>query len=736
MNRSAVLSLLAITVFLLIVPLTPPKPGLPATLKADESAYYLMALSLAHDLDLRVETWDVDRLFAEFPYLPVRNLVVMSDDGWNTVYFGKPLLYPLFAAPFALIFGANGLVFFNMALLLGMVWLGAIYLRRFNSDSLAVLFSCGFFFLSAGFAYVFWIQTEIFSMAAVTGSCFLAVSAGTGRARWPWQVALSGALLAMAVYNKPPILLLCVPLIWWVGRRHWREAVTWTLGLLIALGLSGGLSLALTGKPSAYLGSQQRTGVTVCEPGVMPIEPIAAGTRGRVEVTSAAASATGNTFSWLYRIPRIDASVLESVRYFLWGRHTGFLLYLPFAALAILLLALEGPRDSRRWLLLAALTGIAGYFVVFMPVNWQGGGGFIGNRYFINVYPAFLFLVRRVQRQSLVVPFYGLAGLFLGPLVLSPYATLGPEPTLQAHVRNAPFRFFPLELSLRHLPGYHKERAGSLRYISRRDQALARGPGAVWARGADRVELWIESAQPLGPLVFQIENFAATNEVEVAFGRDRVQLEFEDGPQSRRVTLDPGKPRQVRTIAGGKLLVYRVVIQSSSGAVRHWTRIYPPNRCSYFAYESSREESFYVGAGLTLLGDAGSLDRDVFALEWGEIEVPSTVTVGEVFRIRTRVRNTSAHDWDIRFSAGVGLAYHWLDAEGNVVVKEGRRTRPRKPVAPGELLQLSQTIEAPAAAGDYILELDPVFEHVAWFAERTGGDTYRRPVRVVAAAGP
>jgi len=256
----------------------------------------------------------------------------------------------------------------------------------------------------------------------------------------------------------------------------------------------------------------------------------------------------------------------------------------------------------------------------------------------------------------------------------------------------------------------------------------------MWTRGGDRVEVWIESAEPLGPLVFEIENHAAANEIDLAFGRDRVELDFADGPQRRRVTLDPGGPRQVRTLAGGKLYVYRMVIESSGGAIRHWTRLYPPNRCSYFAYESSREESFYVGAGVTLLGDAAALEADVFALEWGEIEVSARVTVGDVFRIRTRVRNASANVWDTRFSAGVGLAYHWLDTDGNTVVKDGRRTRPSKAVAPGELVEMSQIIEAPAEAGEYILELDLVFDHVAWFAERTGGKTYRSPV-VVAADG-
>ena len=38
---------------------------------------------------------------------------------------------------------------------------------------------------------------------------------------------------------------------------------------------------------------------------------------------------------------------------------------------------------------------------------------------------------------------------------------------------------------------------------------------------------------------------------------------------------------------------------------------------------------------------------------------------------------------------------------------------------------------APDIAGSYVLELDPVFEHVAWFSERNGGKVHRAAVRVV-----
>ena len=65
------------------------------------------------------------------------------------------------------------MVLFNMALFLGMVWLGTSYLRRKNGDGLSAVFSCAFFFLSVGFVYIFWLHTEVFNMAGVTLACYL-----------------------------------------------------------------------------------------------------------------------------------------------------------------------------------------------------------------------------------------------------------------------------------------------------------------------------------------------------------------------------------------------------------------------------------------------------------------------------------------------------------------------------------------------------------------------------------
>ncbi len=216
MSRSVSLTFGALALFLVLFPLTLVKPGLPLTLKSDEPAYYLMALSLVHDHDLRCDDRDAQRLAMEFPYNSARNLILASDDGWKSAYFGKPYLVSLVVAPGVALFGADGFIATNMALLLLSVWLGALYLRQFNSDAMALFFSAGYFLLSNAFAYVFWLHAEVLCIAAVTACLYFAFTGASeaplrGRLGGLWRrvwnpatrPALSGAVLMVAAYNKP-----------------------------------------------------------------------------------------------------------------------------------------------------------------------------------------------------------------------------------------------------------------------------------------------------------------------------------------------------------------------------------------------------------------------------------------------------------------------------------------------------------------------------------------------------
>ncbi len=796
MTRRARLGLLSASLFLLALPLTVGKPGLPPTLKSDEPAYFLMAESIAHDGDLSVDTGDLERLFDEFPYRPVSNLILMTDDGWRSVYFGKPYLYSLFAAPFARVAGADGMLLFNMLLLVAMIWMGAAYLARFNTDGTAAVFAAGFFIASAGFSYVFWLHPEVFNMAAVAACLFLGLGPALdrqdapgeptapedGRARsrrrraWPATAAvLSGAALSLAVYNKPVIAALALaPLAALAVRRRWRLIALWIAGAAVSLGLATGLAVALTGHATPYLGVE-RQGVVVCSPDVLPINRTTAATAGEKGTEE---RPTGGAWSWIFRIPDVHLGRLgENVLYFLAGRHTGLFLYFPFSLLALILFLVHRRRppgeQAWRWGLLGGLGLVALFFLVFIPANWQGGGGFIGNRYYVNVYPAFLFLVTRIRPRWTVPATFTVAGVFLGTIVLTPFGADVPEPTLQSHVRNPPFRLFPRELTLREVPGYVSVPIGSLQVVARKDVVLPQA-GRLWIAAGQPVEIEILAPKPVdGPFQLLVRSDAPRNRIRLQMGDADETVELGaatvQGPEAR-VSLDPGGPSRFthRGEPPEPIPVYTLTVTAEHGRSRLWTRHFPPPSCpgSGFAFYDTLEDNFPVGAELVLLGTGDAMDRDVFGVAWNKVTLRDRVLAGQTFYARVGLTNTSGQPWTPGAAAEVHLSYHWYRAAGgaeagpgtastagptseagsgddgvpaqasapeagDLVEFDGLRTHLPLPVAAGESVEVLQEIRAPVEPGRYELVLDPVFEQVSWFSRR-GVEPYRTAVAVVA----
>jgi hypothetical protein len=508
---------------------------------------------------------------------------------------------------------------------------------------------------------------------------------------------------------------------------------------------AAGLAVALTGHPSPYLGVQ-RQGITLCEPGKVPIGPAvapappspSAGAPAPAAQASAPAtvpnSTTGNSWTWLLRKPDVTLyELVESIVYFLVGRHTGLLIYTPFAGLAVLffLLAGRGRRTSERWLLLGVLSAVALFFLVSINWNWQGGGGFVGNRYYINLIPGFLFLITEIRPRWLILLGHAVAGLFLGPLLFTPFGAAVPEPTLQAHVRGAPFRFLPLELSLKNVPGYERVPLGDFRMVGRKDVFLPLGD-QMWVGGAARVELYLIGEHPMEKAVFQVGNLAPANRIELDLDGQRKLLDFGwEGPDSRRVSFEGVKPFRVRRQTFATYWVYRLIVTTRTGSVQHWTREYPPNSCPYYVQDDRTSENFFVGATLAYLGTGANLDADLYQVEWGKAEAPAQVKAGEKFTVLTRLINRSRYPWTADGSARVNLAYHWLDESGKVLEQDGQRTPLPWPVQPGAAIEVQQKVIAPKTPGRYILEVDPVFETVAWFAEKNGGKTLRIPIEIL-----
>jgi hypothetical protein len=256
----------------------------------------------------------------------------------------------------------------------------------------------------------------------------------------------------------------------------------------------------------------------------------------------------------------------------------------------------------------------------------------------------------------------------------------------------------------------------------------------MWLRGSDRVEVWVESAVPVARPTFLLESFGR-NRVTLSLNDSSESIDFAGPGEQRTVALHPSRPTRRRFRDGSESWVYRLVVHSAGGSIVSWTRGRTARGCGEYRFEDPKTESFFAGAGLTYLGDADHHEVDLFRPAWGEVAIPTRVTAGSVFDLDTVVTNASSHPWRAAGSARIHLSYHWLEPDGMVVVMDGRRTDLPETVGPGEMARVRQSIEAPSAPGTYLLEIDLVYEHVAWFAERNGGRTLRGTVDVVAASG-
>jgi hypothetical protein len=483
------------------------------------------------------------------------------------------------------------------------------------------------------------------------------------------------------------------------------------LTLIVVMAVLMGVAVLLSGHPWPYLGANRQS-IQVSS----PVNYMEREMRQGPEAES---------FWVLSRPPDVDPHrLMEDLKYFVVGRHVGVVAFMPFAVLCMGLFLIHGRRSRLRWLLLGSLCLIALLQVISLPGSWHGGRDFVGNRYFSNAYPAFLFLVTAIRPLAVLPLGYGLAGLLLGPLLLYPF---GPPVKArgQFHVRQTVSRWLPLELSLLDwIPNYAgAEYPGQVKFRGRQDVFRVRGQ-EMWLLGASTTDLWITSATELSEAIFLVRNIATGNRIELCLEGDCWRMDggapSADGGVEI-VTLRPSGPRSVRRAVEPREYVYKLSIETSAGEQPRW--------------RGSGSSDFYLGVALEFLGTSADQVADLFDVEWLAVDVPPEVAAGQSFAVPVRWRNRSAIPWAARGATAVRTAYHWLDAAGERVVWEGRRTALPSAAEPGEAIEQLLQVTAPATPGRYELVLDLVRESVAWFSDRRAESAYRLALDVVEPRG-
>jgi hypothetical protein len=544
----------------------------------DAATYYSLGHSLATDFDFEYRRDDLVRVWREFPTGPegiflkrgrdVNGITLSSappffeitstpDPDSTRLYYGKGFIYPLFAAPFVRLFGTNGFFVLHAVLMTLCFACAYGFLVARSGPIPSLVFAVAFLFLSVAPVYLVWLTPDFFNLAVVLIAYFfwcykevLAESAtavlGPVRQRWlttPRSDVIAALLLGIAAFSKPTnILLIGPPLALLLWRKRWRQgAMVGTSFALVFVGLFA-VNVAITGEWN-YQGGVDRGTFYSADPdlagprlGGFPFQTPqhSFDSTGIIRETNRVPVEVLTTADALLHVFR------RNLVYFFVGRHTGFVPYFFAGAVAIVLFFWRAKqRPLWQWLTIAAGLGSAIALLLYMPYSYSGGGGPVGNRYFLGVYPVFLYAMPRLGR--LMVPLVAVAGgaVFTAQLVINPF-TVSFRPA--EHVKSGPYRWLPAELTLLNdlpmnvTPHKVKNPLGGVPAVLAYfldDNAYRPEQDAFWVRGRSRAEFMLRA-----PVVTEV--LAAGGEATRSLRIRQVEVQLETGAEPNRVTVDAG----------------------------------------------------------------------------------------------------------------------------------------------------------------------------------------------------
>ncbi len=403
-------------------------------LAGDTSAHLMQALSLAYDS----HSFNFDG----------RDLANWKELGWAAEPVGmffqrydgdrygvaKPYGYSLFLAPFIGVLGpVRGVAVANATLLAALMLISFLLLRTRFRGPVVPLTVGALFLASYAYMYAFWIHTELFLALVVLLAFFGAVRfAQTQQALWG---LFSFAVMGFAVSEKAAFVALFGPIALVMlikAPRMWlRVAMPAAALLVFAVAVLPYLRYSDWKSFTPYAGEDRLY--------VRSATPFAGGTEGF----------SSTTFSEGGIIDEIDASLddkLTSLAYYLVGRHTGMLVYMPLALLLIGagIARLKGADAWGRAAVLSVLCYLAFYAFLF-PGNYFGGGQSLGNRYFLQIAPAVLAIPVLAGIRSRVLLGSSLAAVLIGVVLLWPFHRDPPEAHVFIERTSAIQRLLPFE---------------------------------------------------------------------------------------------------------------------------------------------------------------------------------------------------------------------------------------------------------------------------------------------------
>jgi hypothetical protein len=406
------------------------------------------------------------------------------------------------------------------------------------------------------FAYCCWLYKEVAPPAHV----------GRGE-RWlltPASDIVAAALVGVMTFSKISSALLVPPIVvWQLWRRQWlRAAATSAVFVLVAGGLFG-VNTAISGEWN-YQGGERRTFYWEF-PYQTPTSGFEVGTeKARDEALT----------DVIFDMSVFWKNLGHNLVWYFVGRYSGLIAYF-FPAVFAMVAFLVAPRRRPLWQFLVLAAGLSQIvlFVVATPYTWMGGGGSVGNRYFLGAYGVFLFLLPPIQWTAAAAIPWIVGGLFMGKLVLNPFVTSFYPGRYADH---GPLRWLPVELSnVNDLPintdtsrvrvwfGDNegaKDPGFQIYFLD--DKAYGREPDkSFWVKGGSTAQFMIKTDRRMTRLVFTLSSPIETHVTAAVGSRDQEVTLRPGATQQIFFTLPPGFPYQ------GRWPVWIASVSSSNGFV-------------------------------------------------------------------------------------------------------------------------------------------------------------------------
>lgn len=513
---------------------------------SDGGAYYAMIQSLAFDLDLEYTREDLNRIKTDFWEGPMGLFLKKRDDGRH--FYAKSFTYPLLAAPFFRIFGVHGILLFNGLMIWLVILLGYLLLKQFHAEQKGFLFSLMFVMASVVPIYIWWIQADLFNFFIMfCGLFFFFHPFKTPR----WHF-LSALFFGVAVFSKPSNFI-AVGFIYLIPlfKKRWKEFILLALVSIFVVGSCVLFNYLQTGEIN-YMGGNRKSFV-----GQYPLD------RPEYTFENSTYSPKMSADNFWARFDISPKVVVLNGFYYLFGRFTGMFIYF-FPAFFLLVLFVFQKKEIEDWLVLGSIVFSILFYIVVTSDNYFGGGGSLGNRYFLTLFPLFFFLgFRRRSFKFLFLPvIMGL--IFLPSLYLDGFHHSA-APRLAG--LSFPIKLFPPEKTqFQTLPTNTNPRAfgrmircGDLRYwvYFLNDNYWKIENNSFWTVGNDPLELLLTTEKEVKEFEVALENIPKKN---------RVTFQIEH--KKHRLNLLPGKSHTVvfQKIKGLKFknrYIYHIKVKSS-----------------------------------------------------------------------------------------------------------------------------------------------------------------------------